>query len=90
MTGVQTCALPISATTMLLQALGEGIKKIDRVSNGQLLSLRPDIPWKDINGMRDHISHGYFELDADVIFDAAQNGTGPLREALEWIITQID
>ena len=39
----------MTATTMLLQALGEGIKKIDRVSNGQLLSLRPDIPWKDIN-----------------------------------------
>lgn len=30
----------------------------------------PNIHWRSIIGMRNHIAHGYFELDADIVFEA--------------------
>ena len=41
----------LAATCMLLEAIGEGIKKIDKVTSGSFLRIIcPDIPWKDIMG----------------------------------------
>ena len=34
---------------MLLEAIGEGIKKIGRKTNKSLLILRPEIPWTEKN-----------------------------------------
>lgn len=55
-TGMQTLA----ASCMLIEAIGESVNQIDRISKGQLRSLRPEIPWKDVIGIRNHIAHGYF------------------------------
>ncbi len=38
----------LAATSMLLEAIGEGIKKIDSRTKGALLKLRPEIPWDDV------------------------------------------
>lgn len=77
----------LAASCMLLQALGEGIKKIDRRTGGALLYARhPDIPWKNIMGMRDHIAHGYFDIDAEFVFDVIKHDLTPLREAIRALI----
>ena len=39
----------LAANCMLLEAIGEGIKKIDRKTNKSLLILRPEIPWTEKN-----------------------------------------
>lgn len=50
----------LAADCMLIEAIGESIKRIDERTNGQLLIVRPEIPWKAVKGMRNHIAHGYF------------------------------
>lgn len=50
------------ATCMLVEAIGEAYKKIDKETNGTLLRLYLSIPWKAVKGIRDHIAHGYFEI----------------------------
>ena len=77
------------ASCMLLQAIGEGIKLIDRHSQGQLLIERPEIPWKQVMGMRDHISHGYFQIDAELVCNTISNDLGPLQIAVRWFIEQL-
>lgn len=73
----------LAATCMLLEAIGEGVKKIDRRTNGTLLTpVCPSIPWKDIAGMRDHIAHGYFQIDAELVFDVVTYNLVPLKEAV--------
>jgi uncharacterized protein with HEPN domain len=37
-------------------------------------------------GMRDRISHGYFELDAGYIDDIIKNDLNPLLEAIEFYV----
>ena len=76
----------LAAVCMLLEAIGEGVKKIDKRTESQLLRVVcPEIPWKNIMGMRDHIAHGYFNIDADFVFDVVNSVLGPLKEAVEKI-----
>ena len=58
---------------MLLIAIGESVKRIDKITDKQLLSQYPEIDWKGVMGMRDIIAHHYFDIDADIIFDVMKN-----------------
>lgn len=51
---------------MMLIAIGESLKNLDKVSSGKLLSSHPEVDWKGAKGIRDIISHHYFDLNADV------------------------
>ena len=76
----------LAGNCMLIQAIGEGFKQVDKRTNGELLKLRNDIPWRQIIGMRDRISHGYFEIDTDYIDDVINNDLTILLEATEYLI----
>ena len=72
----------LAAVCMLLEAIGEGVKKIDKRTESQLLRVVcPEIPWKNIMGMRDHIAHGYFNIDADFVFDVVNSDLEPDRKS---------
>ena len=74
----------LAAVCMLLEAIGEGVKKIEKRTESQLLRVVcPKIPWKSIMGMRDHIAHGYFNIDADFVFDVVNSDLESLKEAVE-------
>lgn len=49
----------LAASCMLIEAIGEGIKQIDKLTQSKLLNERPEIPWEDVIGIRNHIAHGY-------------------------------
>ena len=53
---------------MKLIAVGESLKKIDTITDKELLVQYPQVEWRKIKGIRDFISHHYFDLDAEVIF----------------------
>lgn len=46
----------------------------------------PDMPWKDIKGMRDRVAHGYGTIDLKEVWNTATNDIKPLREYCEQII----
>ena len=51
----------LDAICMNLIALGETVKGLDKQTNGQLLTSYPEVYWRGVMGMRDKISHHYFE-----------------------------
>ena len=79
----------LAASCMLIEAIGESVKKIERRTDGKFLPLRPEIPWKLVMGMRDHIAHGYFDIDADVVFLTIKKHLAPLLEAVRFFIAYI-
>lgn len=79
----------LAATCMILEAIGEAFKKIDKYTQGSLLSLYPSIPWKAVKGIRDHIAHGYFEIDADIIFETVTENLTPLLEATRFFLKKV-
>lgn len=80
----------LSADCMLIQAIGEGIKQLDKLTEGQLFSLQPQIPWKQVKGMRDHIAHGYFDINTDLVWSVITEDLAPLKEAIEYFIGIVD
>lgn len=62
---------------------GESIKNLDKLTKGNLLVLYPEIPWREVMGMRDIIVHHYFEVDADVIFNTVKQNIPLLMAALK-------
>lgn len=74
---------------MLLGAIGEGFRNIDDRTQKQLLPLRPEIPWREVIGMRNHIAHGYFDINADLVWDVVLNDLGPLLEATDYFLAHL-
>jgi uncharacterized protein with HEPN domain len=70
----------LDSISMRLIAIGEGFKNIDKLSNYQLLPNYPQIPWKQVKGIRDILSHHYFDLDAETIFEICKKDITPLLE----------
>lgn len=79
----------LAASCMLIEAIGESIKQIDKITEGNLLAKRPEIPWKDVIGIRNHIAHGYFDIDGDMVFDIVKNDLDSLLEAIEYFIENL-
>jgi uncharacterized protein with HEPN domain len=75
----------LAADCMLIEAIGEGIKRIDERTKGQLLPNRPEIPWKAVKGMRDHIAHGYFDINSDFVWDVIKNDLPKLRDDINYL-----
>ena len=79
----------LAADCMLIEAIGEGIKRIDERTNQQLLSARPEIPWKAVKGMRDRIAHGYFDINTDFVWDVVKNDLPALRDAINYFVEHL-
>ncbi|MBU1344862.1 MAG: DUF86 domain-containing protein [Proteobacteria bacterium] len=63
----------LDAICMMLIAIGESLKNLDRVTDGKLLVKFPEVDWKGAKGMRDIISHHYFDLNAEVVFSICKD-----------------
>jgi uncharacterized protein with HEPN domain len=61
----------------------------DKLTDKKLLKNYPDTPWKRIAGMRDIISHHYFDLNADVVFEVATEHIEDLQVTLRTILSKI-
>ncbi len=79
----------LDATCMLLIAVGESLKNLDKVTDGKLLPIYPSIPWKQVKGLRDIIAHHYFDVDAGQIFWILSNELTPLQTALQYFINEL-
>lgn len=80
----------LAASCMLIEAIGESFKKIDKVTQGGLLPQFPSIPWKSVMGIRDHIAHGYFDIDSEIIFSTVKNDLDALLKAVEFFRTCLE
>ena len=80
----------LAANCTLITAIGEGINRVNRILPDFLQLNFPKIPWRAIIGMRNHIAHGYFELDADIIFEAIRNDIPSLQSVIRHAIDMLD
>ncbi|HEC67756.1 MAG TPA: DUF86 domain-containing protein [Candidatus Desulfofervidus auxilii] len=79
----------LDSICMQLIAIGEGVKKIDKITKGSLFSKYPQIDWKGVKGMRDIISHHYFDVDAEIIYEVCKNKIPELKDVILRILTDL-
>ena len=72
----------LESTCMLLIAIGEGVKGVDKLTDKKLLSFYPGMHWKGVMGMRDIIAHHYFDLDAEIVYDVIKHDLPKLKDVL--------
>ncbi len=79
----------LAGNCMTIMAIGEGFRKIDKITEGQFLSLRSEIPWRQVFGLRNRIAHGYFDIDVDIISEVINDDLQPLMDATVFLIKNI-
>ena len=79
----------LDAICMNLIALGETVKGLDKQTNGQLLKNYPDVYWRGAMGIRDKISHHYFEIDTDVVFRTLEEDIPKMMPVVEKMIVDL-
>jgi uncharacterized protein with HEPN domain len=65
-----------------LEIIGEATKNL----SSDFRSAHPQIPWKDIAGMRDRLIHGYMAVDLPAVWDTATTDVPQLRAELQRIV----
>lgn len=48
----------------------------------------PSTPWRQIEGMRHHIVHGYAQIRKDMLWNVAQEDLRPLKAQIEKILSE--
>ena len=65
-----------------IEVIGEAVKKLSPELKGR----HPEIPWKDVAGMRDKLIHDYFGLDLDAVWDTIEKDIPWLKDKIRAII----
>ena len=76
----------LAGNAMMVEVIGEEVKKVEKRLGMEFLNQRPEIPWRDIMGMRNHIAHGYFDIDGDVIFSSVKDDLDALDDATDFLL----
>lgn len=79
----------LDSICMMLIAVGENFKSIDKHTNGKLLATYPDVNWKGVKGVSDVISHQYFNIDAEQIYYICSHDLEQLRMTVENMIRDL-
>ena len=79
----------LESTCMLLLAIGESIKSIDKMTQKQLLANYPEVDWKGAMGIRDIIAHHYFDIDEYIVFDVVKNKLPGMLETINRMIEEL-
>ncbi|MEI7813112.1 MAG: HepT-like ribonuclease domain-containing protein [Ignavibacteria bacterium] len=79
----------LDSLCMQLIALGENIKNLDKITSRKLLAKYPEFEWKKAMGMRDIISHHYFDLNSEVIFQVCKEEIPKLNRIIKTVIMNL-
>jgi uncharacterized protein with HEPN domain len=67
------------AVVRQIEIIGEATKQLSEQEKEKY----PDVPWKDIAGMRDNLIHNYFGVDLQQVWQTIQKDIPSLKDKLE-------
>jgi uncharacterized protein with HEPN domain len=83
-TELETNDEKVSAILYQITIIGEATKRLSQ----ELRQQHPEIPWRDIAGMRDVIVHEYDQVDLDVVWDVIHNKLPELLTLLKPLLPE--
>lgn len=76
----------ILAVTRAIEIIGEATKQISQSTRAQY----PEVPWRDITGMRDQMAHVYFGINLKIVWSTVQNNLQPLKPTIQLILNDLE
>ncbi len=68
-----------------IEIIGEASRNIER-HHSQFSAAHDDIPWRDIYLMRNQVSHGYFSVDLEIIWQTLKHDIPTLKQSITALI----
>ncbi|NIV30544.1 MAG: DUF86 domain-containing protein, partial [Anaerolineae bacterium] len=75
-----------AGTGRLLEIVGEAANRVPRGVRAR----HPEIPWSQIEALRNRLIHGYNAVDLDILWQIVVHDLPPLAAALESILAGYD
>ncbi|MBI4535535.1 MAG: DUF86 domain-containing protein [Ignavibacteriae bacterium] len=75
-----------NAVVWQIQIIGEATKNIP----SSIKKKYPDIPWKEMAGMRDRIVHSYFGISYDIVWKAVKERLPQIGTRINQILEDFD
>lgn len=69
-----------------LQIIGEAARALPE----DVRAIAPGIPWSNIVGMRNILVHGYFDIDTDIVWNAATRDVPAIKPAVERLLKTLE
>ncbi len=69
-----------------LQIIGEAVRSLPE----DVRAMAPEIEWSKIIGMRNVLIHGYFEIDLDIVWEAASRDALALKPSIERLLKRLE
>ena len=69
----------VKAIIRSIEVIGEAAAKV----SDNIRTQHPDIPWKQIIGMRNHLIHVYFDIDFKTVWKTVEENLPPLLKQLQ-------
>ncbi|ABQ27363.1 protein of unknown function DUF86 [Geotalea uraniireducens Rf4] len=76
----------LDSICMQLINIGEVLKQVDKLTDSKLLVNYPEIDWKKAKGMRDIITHHYFDIDAETIYVVCSEHVPEMKKVIARIL----
>ena len=70
------------AVVRAVEILGEAAARVSEETRRSL----PDVPWTSIVGMRNRLVHGYFDVDAEIVWKTASEEIPLLLNSLKGVL----
>ncbi|MDE0482269.1 MAG: DUF86 domain-containing protein [Candidatus Poribacteria bacterium] len=75
-----------SAVVRKLEVIGEAAKNLPDTIRQKY----PEVPWKQMAGMRDKLIHAYFGVDYTLVWDTVKNLIPPLQPIIAQILEDME
>jgi uncharacterized protein with HEPN domain len=79
----------LDSICMQLINIGEALKQIDKLTDGRFLANYAGIDWKKAKGMRDIITHHYFDIDAEAVFVVCSEHIPKMKTTIDKILDDV-
>jgi uncharacterized protein with HEPN domain len=85
-TDLDTDEMLALSVVRLVEILGEAAKNVSQ----DLKNETPDIAWRQIAGTRDRLTHAYFDINLDIIWDIVTRDLPLPIVKLEYLLPSLD
>ena len=75
-----------SAVIRKFEIIGEAVKNVPE----EIRQKYPQVPWRQMAGMRDMLIHVYFDVDYPLVWETVRNRIPPLQPIIAQIIKDLE
>ncbi|TET89646.1 MAG: DUF86 domain-containing protein [Methanomassiliicoccales archaeon] len=72
----------VDAVVRNIEIIGEATKNIPE----EIRSMHPDLPWREMAGMRDKMIHGYFEIVHGILWETIKHDLSLIKPGIKGIL----